>query len=85
MAAQQQGGARLLGVRAARGGRAAHQNGYIQMFETPNVTVRMSADHSVLNPTQTSAESESSESAAAGTEWGERRGRRAGGVASAYR
>jgi len=37
------------------------------MFETPNVTVRMSADHSVLNPTQTSAESESSESAAAGT------------------
>ena len=61
--AQQQGGARLLGsVRAARGGRA-HQNGYIQMFETPNVTVRMSADHSVLNPTQTRAESESSESA----------------------
>lgn len=33
------------------------------MFETPNVTVRMSADHSVLNPTQTRAESESSESA----------------------
>ena len=33
------------------------------MFETPNVTVRMSADHSVLKPTQTRAESESSESA----------------------
>ena len=33
------------------------------MFETPNVTVRMSADHSVLTPTQTRAESESSESA----------------------